>query len=151
MNRKEKKVIMQGILFSLLAGILISLQSIFNTRLSEKLGFWQTNTIVHGLGFIVSLLLFIFIRDGNLYKLNEVNKIYLLGGVFGAIIVFSVMKGITLIGPAYAVSLLLISQLIIALIIDSFGLFGADKIAFTFNKVLGIGIMVIGILVFKLK
>ncbi|WP_121662191.1 DMT family transporter [Metabacillus litoralis] len=142
---------MQGVLFSFLAGILISLQSIFNTRLSEKLGLWQTSTIVHGLGFIVSLLLFMVIRDGSIYKLNDVNKLYLLGGVFGAIIVYSVMKGITVIGPTYAVSILLISQLIMALIIDTFGLFGTEKLAFTANKSIGLGIMIIGILVFKLK
>lgn len=79
------------------------------------------------------------------------NKLYLLGGVFGALIVFSVMKGITLIGPAYSVSILLISQLLVALLIDSLGLFGVEKVPLGANKLLGIGIMIAGVLVFKLK
>jgi bacterial/archaeal transporter family-2 protein len=142
---------MLGVLFSLIAGILISLQTIFNTRVSEKIGLWETNTIVHGLGFMVSLILLFILSDGSINKINEVNKVYLLGGVFGAVIVYSVMKGVALLGPAYAVSILLISQLIIAFIIDTFGLFGTDKVLFSPNKAIGIGVMIIGIVVYKLK
>ena len=142
---------MNGIIFSLIAGILISLQSIFNARLSDKLGLWQTNTIVHGIGFLVSFIFFMIIKDGSLSKWNEVNKFYLLGGVFGAVIVYSVMQGITKLGPAYAIILMLVSQLIIALIIDTLGLFGTEKIALSANKAIGIVVMVVGIVVFKLK
>ncbi|MGG3852237.1 DMT family transporter, partial [Brevibacillus agri] len=142
---------MQGILFSLLAGVFICLQSVFNAQASDKLGLWQTNAIVHGLGFLVSLAVFAIVRDGDWQKIGEVNKLYLLGGVFGALIVFSVMKGITLIGPTYSVSILLISQLLVALLIDSLGLFGVEKVPLGANKLLGIGIMIAGVLVFKLK
>ncbi|PLR92560.1 DMT family transporter [Bacillus sp. T33-2] len=142
---------MQGVLFSLLAGILISLQSIFNTRVSEKLGLWQTNTLVHGIGFMASFILFLIIRDGSISRISEVNKVYLLGGVFGAVIVYSVMRGIAGLGPAYSVSIMLVSQLIMALVIDSLGLFGTEKIMFTANKAVGIAVMIIGILIFKLK
>lgn len=142
---------MQGILFSLLAGVLICLQSVFNAQASEKLGLWQTNAIVHGVGFLVSFAIFLFVRDGDWHKIGEVNKLYLLGGVFGAVIVFSVMKGVTAIGPAFSVSLLLISQLAVALLIDSFGLFGVEKVPLTASKVWGIAIMIVGVLVFKLK
>lgn len=142
---------MQGILYSLLAGVFICLQSVFNSQASEKLGLWQTNAIVHGLGFLVSFSIFLFVRDGEWQKIGEVNKVYLLGGVFGALIVFAVMKGITSIGPAYSVSILLISQLLVALIIDSLGLFGVEKVPMNLNKVMGIGIMIAGLIIFKLK
>lgn len=142
---------MQGIFYSLLAGVFICLQSVFNAQASEKLGLWQTNTIVHGLGFLVSFSIFLFVRDGDWQKIGEVNKVYLLGGVFGALIVFSVMKGITSIGPAYSVSILLVSQLAVALLIDSLGLFGVDKVPLGPGKVMGIAIMIVGVLIFKLK
>nr|WP_301173138.1 DMT family transporter [Brevibacillus nitrificans] len=142
---------LQGILYSLLAGVFICLQSVFNAQASEKLGLWQTNAIVHGLGFLVSFSIFLFVRDGEWQKIGEVNKVYLLGGVFGALIVFAVMKGITSIGPAYSVSILLISQLLVALVIDSLGLFGVEKVPLNLNKVMGIGIMIAGLIIFKLK
>ncbi|MDQ0112308.1 DMT family transporter [Paenibacillus harenae] len=142
---------MMGIIYSLLGGIFVSIQSVFNTRLSEKAGFWVTNTFVHGTGFALSLIIMLILKDGSIAKLPTVNKLYLLGGALGVMIVFSVMKGITALGPAYSVALLLIAQLIVALLIDSFGLFGIEKVPFTMNKLLGIAIMVAGVVVFKLK
>lgn len=75
---------MQGILFSLLAGVFICLQSVFNAQASTKLGLWQTNAIVHAVGFFVSFAIFLYVRDGDWKSIGEVNKVYLLGGVFGA-------------------------------------------------------------------
>ena len=142
---------MVGIIYSLLAGVLVSIQSVFNTRLSEKAGFWFTNTWVHGTGFLLSLIILLMVKDGGLSKLYTVNKLYWLGGAFGVMIVFSVMKGITALGPAYSVALLLITQLLVALLIDSLGLFGIDKVPLSANKLIGIGIMIAGVIVFKLK
>ncbi|WP_053372466.1 DMT family transporter [Paenibacillus sp. FJAT-27812] len=142
---------MIGIIYSLLAGVLVSIQGIFNTRLSDKAGFWFTNTWVHGTGFLLSLIVLLMVKDGCLSKLYTVNKLYWLGGAFGVMIVFSVMKGISTLGPAYSVALLLITQLLVALIIDSLGLFGVDKVPLSANKLIGIGIMITGVVVFKLK
>lgn len=142
---------MMGIIYSLLAGVLISVQSVFNTRLSEKAGFWFTNTWVHGTGFALSLIIMLILKDGSLSKLYTVNKLYWLGGACGVIIVFSVMQGITALGPAYSVAILLITQLLVALLIDSLGLFGIDKVPLSANKLIGIGIMIAGVVVFKLK
>lgn len=140
---------MAGILYSLLAGIAIAVQGVMNTRVSEKAGFWLTNTIVHGSGFLVSLLIFSLLRDGTVSSIQTMNKGYLLGGVIGVIIVFSVMKGIGHLGASYSVVILLISQLVFALIIDSLGLFGTRVVPLSWNKIIGILVMVAGIAVFK--
>ena len=140
-----------GFIFSLLAGIAVSIQSVFNARVSEKIGLWETNTIVHGTGLIVTFLIFLLTRKGDFKKLNEVNKLYLLGGTLGVVIIFSVMKGISLIGTTLSISVMIVTQLIFATLIDSFGLFGATQIKFHFTKPLGVIIMIIGILIFKLK
>ncbi|MEA4827691.1 MAG: DMT family transporter [Clostridium sp.] len=140
---------MIGVLFSILAGIFISLQGVFNTRVSDKIGLWETTTIVHAIGFIFALIIMFIFGNGNLKKLDEVNKLYLVGGVFGVVIVFSVIKGISLLGATFSVSILLITQLIIATIIDCLGLFGSPQIKFDFTKPLGVLVMVIGIIIFK--
>jgi len=135
----------------MVAGFFITLQSVFNTRVSEKIGLLGTVTIVHGLGFIASIIILFFVKYKGLSKLGEVNKIYLLGGILGIIIVFSVMKSISLLGVTYSVSILLATQLVGSLIIDSFGLFGVEKLQLTINKPLGIMVMIIGIIVIKMK
>lgn len=142
---------MLGILFSLIAGVFISLQGVFNTRVSEKVGLWETTTIVHASGLICAIFMMIVFGNGNIEKYTEVNKFYLLGGIFGVIIISSVMNGISILGPTLSVSIILVTQLVMATFIDAFGLFGNPQIQFDFTKPLGVIIMVIGIIVFKLR
>ncbi|MFC5470209.1 DMT family transporter [Cohnella suwonensis] len=142
---------MVGVLYAFIAGAIVSVQSIFNVRLSEKAGFWLTNAWVHGTGFLVSVALFMLIKDGSLGKIASVNKLYLLGGCLGVMIVFTAMKSVVALNPAYAVAILLIAQLLVALIIESVGLFGVEKIALSANRLIGIGVMIAGVVVFKIK
>jgi transporter family-2 protein len=140
-----------GALYAMLAGLFISLQSIFNVRVSEKAGFWLTNTLLHGSGFILSLLIFWMVKDGNLHKLQSVNKLYLLGGCMGVVIVFSAMKSVTALNPAYAIAIMLIVQLLAALALETFGWFGVDKVALSANRLMGISVMILGVVIFKYR
>ncbi|MFD3155451.1 DMT family transporter [Haloimpatiens sp. FM7330] len=142
---------MIGLLMSILAGICMSIQGVFNTRVSEKIGLWETNVIVHATGLVLTLIILFFAGSGNFKNLKQTNKLYLLGGVIGALIIFFVMEGIEHLGPTYSISTILIAQLAAAGIIDAFGLFGSDQIKFTLTKYIGIAIMIIGIVVFKWK
>lgn len=142
---------MAGVLFSLLAGIFISLQGVFNARVSDRIGLWETTVIVHGIGLIFALIAMFIFGNGGIKKITEVDKIYLLGGAFGVIIIFSVIKGISQLGVALSVSILLVTQLVIATMIDTFGLFGCPPIKFDFTKPAGVAVMIIGIIIFKLK
>ena len=56
------------------------------------------------------------------------NKFYLLGGVLGIIITVTVMLGIGKLSPTVAISIILISQLFVAALIDAFGLMGSEKV-----------------------
>jgi transporter family-2 protein len=140
-----------GALYAIVAGLFVSLQSIFNVRVSEKAGFWLTNTLVHGSGFIVSLIIFWMVKDGNLHKLQSVNKLYLLGGCMGVIIVFSAMKSVTALNPAYAIAIMIIVQLLGTMAMESFCLLGIDKVALSANRLIGIGVMIAGVIIFKYK
>lgn len=142
---------MSGLVFSILAGILVSLQGVFNTRVSEKIGQWETTSLVHLSGFVFSILILLLFGKGNMGKIGEVNPYYLLGGVFGVIIVFSVIQGISLLGTTFAVAILLVTQLLVSATIDYFGLFGTQAVRFDFTKVLGVMVMILGIVIFKWK
>ena len=129
----------------------MSIQGVFNTRVSEKIGLWETNVFVQGTGLILTLIILLIAGNGHFKAIKEVNKLYLLGGVLGAIIIFSVMQGITNMGPTYSIATILVAQLLAAGIIDSFGMFGAEQIKFTLSKFIGVGIMIVGIIIFKWK
>lgn len=144
-------IYMLGIIFSIVAGIAMSFQGVFNTRLGEKIGVWETNLVVQFTGLILTSIILFFAGDGNLKNIKEANKIYLLGGALGVIIIFTVMKGISALGPTCSIATILVAQLTAAALIDAFGLFGSEQIKFGLTKLIGVAIMIIGIVIFKWK
>ena len=142
---------MFGVICSILAGLFMSLQGVFNTRVSEKIGSWETNTIVQGSGLALTLIILFFAGNGNIKKVTEVNKLYLLGGFIGVFIIFTVMAGIKSLGPTCSIVIILIAQLLSASVIDIFGLFDTKPLCFHFSKIIGIVVMIAGIIIFKFK
>lgn len=138
-----------GYIIAAVSGLLMSIQGVFNTRVQEKTGLWFTNAIVHGVGLLTSLIVLCFVRDADFSGLRTVNKWYLLGGVFGAGIVYTVMIAITKLGPAQATMLILIAQIIGAYTIELLGLFGTERVTFQWMKVLAILIIIAGIILFQ--
>lgn len=141
---------MTGILFALLAGLLMSVQGVFNTRLMDSSNMWTTNSWVHLTAFATSILIWFFTGRENLLSVFHVsNKLYLLSGIIGALITFTVIKGISELGPAYATMLILLAQLVTSCLIEAFGLFGTEKMCFEWSKLIGAALMVAGIIVFQ--
>lgn len=142
---------MSGIIFSIIAGAAMSIQGVMNTRLSDKIGLYESNAFVQGTAFILSIVAMWILGKGNIKAIVDVNKLYLLGGVLGLVITITVMLGMGKLSPTIAVSVILISQLLVAALIDAFGLMDSEKIAFTWNKYVGMVLMIGGVLLFKWK
>ncbi|AYE34290.1 DMT family transporter [Clostridium septicum] len=142
---------MFAIICAIISGISMSLQGVFNTRLEEKIGTWETNAFVQATGLALTLIILFFFGKGNFKEIKDANKLYLLGGVLGVIIIFTVMKSIGAMGATCGIAIILVAQLTSAGIIDAFGLFGTDKIPFSMKEFIGIAIMIIGIVIFKWK
>ena len=142
---------MAGIIFSIIAGASMSIQGVMNTRLSDKIGIYESNAFVQGTAFLLSLIAVWIMGQGSFKGIADVNKFYLLGGVLGIIITVTVMLGIGKLSPTVAISIILISQLFVAALIDAFGLMGSEKVAFTWNKYIGMALMIGGVLLFKWK
>ena len=73
----------------------------------------------------------------------------LLGGVLGAFITWSVIKSMAALGPAKAVMLIVIAQLIVAYAIELLGWFGVEKADFEWTKLIGMLLAIAGFIVFK--
>ncbi|MGI6050008.1 MAG: DMT family transporter [Acetivibrionales bacterium] len=141
---------MTGILLALLAGLLMSVQGVFNTRIMEQSNMWATNSWVHITAFALSIGVWFFTGRENLLSVFDVsNKLYLLGGIIGAFITFTVIKSISGLGPAHATMLILLAQLVVSYLIEVFGLFGTEKVDFEWIKLVGVVLMIAGIVVFN--
>ena len=140
-----------GIIFSIIAGMAMSVQGVMNTRLGEGIGNMEANTFVQGTAFALALIVLIFWRQGSFTALGQVNKLYWLGGVLGIVITLTVMLGIKSLGTTLSISIILISQRLIAAVIDAFGLMGSEKVACGWSKYVGLALMTGGVLLFQYK
>lgn len=75
----------------------------------------------------------------------------LLGGAIGAFITYTVIKSMEMLGPARAVMLIVIAQLIVAYVIELLGWFGVEKQPLEWRKLIGMVIAIAGIVIFKWK
>ncbi len=142
---------MIGVLFSVIAGAVMSLQGVMNTRLSEKIGVLESNMFVQGTAFAVGLFAMLLFGRGNLRAIAGTRPYYLLGGLLGFVITLTVILSIKGLSPTAAISIILISQLLTAALIDAFGWFDTERIPFTWQKYVGLALMLGGILLFKWK
>ena len=143
---------MVGFLIALLSGALMSVQGVFNTQVTKTSGIWVANAFVQFSAFLVCMGVWLFSDRRSFATLLKVEPKYmLLGGVLGAGITYTVIKGMELLGPARAVMLIVIAQLIVAYVIELFGWFGVEKQPLELRKVIGMGVAIAGVVIFKWK
>ncbi len=143
---------MIGFFIALLSGALMSIQGVFNTQVTKTSGIWVANAFVQFTALLVCLGVWLATDRSSFGALFKVEPKYmLLGGAIGAVITYTVIKGMELLGPAKAVMLIVIAQLIVAYVIELFGWFGTDKQPLEWRKVIGMGIAIAGVIIFKWK
>ena len=144
---------MLGWIVALISGALMSVQGVFNTEVTKQTSIWLSASFVQLTALAVCVAAwFITGKDGTVGSLFQVSPKYmLLGGAIGAVITYTVIKSMEMLGPAKAVMLIVIAQLIVAYVIELLGVFGTDKQPLEWRKVIGMGIAIAGIVIFKWK
>ena len=141
---------MWGILIALLSGALMSIQGVFNTEVTKQTGLWLASGFVQFTALLVCMAMWMSTDRTSIAALGEVeHKYMLLSGVIGAFITVTVVKSMGSLGPARAAMLIVVSQLIVAYVIELLGIFGVEKQPLEWRKVIGMGISIVGIVLFK--
>lgn len=141
---------MIGIFIALISGALMSVQGVFNTEVTKASSVWVSASWVQLSALVTCLAVWNVKERENLLNVFQVSPKYmLLGGVIGAFITFTVIKSMESLGPAKAAMLIVISQLIVAYLIELFGIFGAEKADFSWRKMIGMAVAIAGVVLFK--
>ena len=128
----------------------MSIQGVFNTQVTKASGVWAASAFVQLTALIMALVAWVVVERTPLMTVFSVKPKYmLLGGVIGAFITYTVIKSMGMLGPAKAVMLIVISQLIVAWLIELFGVFGVEKQPFDLRKAIGMAVAVVGVILFK--
>lgn len=142
---------MWGFLIAIVSGALMSIQGVFNTEVTKQSSLWVSAGWAQLSAFLVCAVAWLFTGRESISALWQIEDKYtLLGGVIGAFITITVIWSMNAMGPAKAAMLIVISQLIVAYVIELFGMFGMEQQPFEWRKVLGMMIAIVGIVIFKL-
>ena len=96
------------------------------------IGYTRGRKVVYSMiGFLIALL------SGALMSIQ------------GAFITYTVIQSMDALGPARAVMLIVVAQLAVAYGIELLGWFGVEKQPWEWRKALGMGIAIVGIVIFK--
>ena len=140
---------MWGFIIALISGALMSIQGVFNTEVTKSSRVWAANSWVQLTAFFVFVIAWFITGKQNVAGMFQMeNKYMLLGGVIGAFITLTVIKSMDSLGPAQAVMIIVISQIVVAYLIEVFGLFGVEKTGFEWSKLVGALVAIVGIYIF---
>ncbi len=143
---------MVGFFIALISGALMSIQGVFNTQVTKASSIWAASAFVQISAFLVCMAAWFFSDRSSLLAVFKVQPKYmLLGGAIGAFITYTVIKSMEMLGPARAVMLIVISQLIVAYLIELLGMFGVEKQPLSWRKIFGMGVAIVGVIIFKWK
>ena len=143
---------MIGFLIAILSGALMSVQVVFNTQVTKTTGMWVSNGWVQFSALLLCLAAWLLTGRDSIAAIAKVEPKYmLLGGVIGAGITWTVIKSMAQLGPAKAAFFIVMSQLIVAYVIEVLGLFGEEKEPLEWRRVIGMGIALIGVAIFQWK
>ncbi len=141
---------MFGVLIALVSGALMSIQGVFNTQVTKQAGLWVSTGWVQITAFLVCVAAWLFTGRPAVAALFQTDPKYmLLGGVIGAFITVTVIQSMGSLGPARAVMLIVIAQLIVAYLIELAGVFGVEKQPFEWRKMVGMALAIVGVVIFK--
>ena len=141
---------MIGFLIAMLSGAFMAVQGVFNTQVTKTTGMWVSNGWVQFSALLVCIAAWLVTGRDSIATIAKVEPKYvLLGGAIGAGITWTVIKSMEELGPAKATLFIIATQILVSYLIELFGLLGADKQPFEWKKVIGIGITLVGIVIFQ--
>ncbi len=136
-------------LYSGLIGVLIAIMLVFNGVLASNIGNYSSTVIIHIIGLIgISFVLII-----NKAKFDYYKDIPLHLYSAGAIGVFTVLfNNISFnhLGVSLTLALALLGQSFASVVIDHYGLLGMEVVKFKRDKILGLILISLGIVIMSL-
>ena len=147
----KKEIDMVGFFIAMLSGACMSIQGVFNTQVTKQTNSeWVTNVFVQLSAFVVCFFVWLITDRSSFAELFKVEPKYmLLGGSIGVVITFTVIKSMSMLGPAKAVMVIVVTQLLIAYLIEVIGLFGVEKQPLEWKKIVALALSIGGIILFK--
>jgi len=137
-----------GLLFAIgvLAGSLITIQSVLNSTLGQRAGYFGSVLILTLVSIaVLAVLIVLFPSTADFRHLPGLSEWHLyLGGALGVAILAAPIVVIPKIGATATLTALVMGQLLLALVVDHFGLFASPRIEADLPRLAGVFLVVLG-------
>ena len=134
-----------AIFLTAIAGGLIALQAPINAELGRATGSLAAALVSFLVGTIaLTAIVVLSGKAGGLSSTFDVSWYYLVGGLLGALYVTNALLAVSTIGAGGVAALTVAGQLVASVAIDRLGLFGLDQVALTPERLLGVGLLLVG-------
>ena len=133
-------------------GVLLAVQPAINSQLSRHTGSLAAAFVsLAGSALAIGVVLVASGEAGRLSGAGDVSPIYLTGGLMGAFNVTVALFAISRIGAGGVVAVSITSQLIVAGILDHFGLLGLHQTELSAARVLGFLLLIGGVVLVTVR
>jgi bacterial/archaeal transporter family-2 protein len=128
------------------AGLGGAVQIAVQGRLGERVGSIEAMATASLIGAVIALVVLLVARQtlGGIGEAFAAPKWMLVGGLMSALIILAITVAGPKIGIVATTSVLIAAQFTLAAIVDRFGWFGVERIALSWPRVLGIGLLFVG-------
>ncbi|UCD80945.1 MAG: DMT family transporter [Desulfobacterales bacterium] len=133
------------IIIAAIGGTAITLQGQFMGLMDKAIGTKESVFITYAGGGLLAGVLMLAARGGNLKAWHSVPWYTLGAGAIGLVIVGTIGYTVPRLGLTRAFTVIVAAQLIVAALLDHFGLLGAATRSLDLSRLLGIGILVLGV------
>ena len=128
-----------------IGGCAVALQGQFMGLMDKSIGTGAGLFINYASGGILIGVILLTLKGGNLKAWTEVPWYALSAGLLGLIIAGSIGYTVPRLGLSTAFTIVVATQFIVAILLDHFGWFGAITRPLEFNRVLGVGTLILGV------
>lgn len=122
------------VILAVAGGALLSVQAAVNARLSLTHGVLRTTFLTFLVGTAFSVLLVLFLEPRHAITLLDVPKWQLSAAFLGLVYVLVMVFAVQRIGTAIATIAVILGQLSMSMVIDTFGWLGNQAIAFSWYR-----------------
>jgi transporter family-2 protein len=126
------------------AGAAVALQPSINARLAQKTGLLESACISFAVGTFALILAVLISGKATWKGLHGTVWWEWTGGVLGAFFVSATILAVPRIGTAATMAVAISAQLLTALVLDHFGLFGFGGMQIDLKRSLGAALLIIG-------
>jgi bacterial/archaeal transporter family-2 protein len=135
-----------AVLFTLGAGVAAAIQVAVNGRLGARIGTLEAGTFQTLVGVSIFLIATLVLRGGlgGVFTAFKAPAWMWIGGAMGFVIVSAITYAPGRISNLAVAGLLITAQLLMAALIDAFGLFGFERVGLPWERVLGLCLLAAG-------